>query len=179
MKNVLSWYTDLIQNPSVFSVFISRIWWFHLKIARRLAGLQLTPLYFWLRTTALELFSKYAWDDSDSAEKEVTRYQGGPGQATSYTLGQQKIIEMRRFCEKKLGDKFELRDFHYQVLSTGSALEKYLEKHIKRYVECIQGDLDEDSCDYILYPKKLTKETDLYEFEKYELLKRRFPYNFV
>jgi uncharacterized protein (DUF885 family) len=45
----------------------------------------------------------------------VTRYQGGPGQATAYTLGQQKIIQMREYCEKELEDKFDLREFHYQI----------------------------------------------------------------
>ena len=99
------------------------------------------------------MFSKYAWEDSDFAEKEVTRYQGGPGQATAYTLGQQKIIQMREYCEKKLGDKFDLREFHYQILSTGSATEQYIDQHIKQYVKCSVGDLDEEICDYILYAK--------------------------
>ena len=35
------------------------------------------------RDEAIELFKKYAWDDSDKTEKEITRYQGAPGQATA------------------------------------------------------------------------------------------------
>ena len=123
------------------------------------------------RTEALGMFSKYAWEDSDFAEKEVTRYQGGPGQATAYTLGQQKIIQMREFCEEKLGDKFDLREFHYQILSTGSATEQYIEQHIKQFVECSEGDLDEEVCDYILYARVKPHDHD----EAYESFSGPFP----
>jgi hypothetical protein len=94
----------------------------------------------------------------------VTRYQGGPGQATAYTLGQQKIIQMREYCEKELEDKFDLREFHYQILSMGSATEQYMDRHIKQFVRCTMvDDLDDrdlDVCDYILYarPKLRTNE---------------------
>ena len=101
------------------------------------------------------MFSKYAWEDGDLAEKEVTRYQGGPGQATAYKLGQQKIIQIREYCEQELGEKFDLREFHYQLLSTGSAPEQYIDKHIKQYVKCVldEDSLDQDVCDYILHAK--------------------------
>ena len=100
------------------------------------------------------LFSKYAWDDSDRAQKEVTRYQGAPGQATAYMLGQQKLMQLREYCKNKLGDKFNIREFHYQVLSQGSAPESYLDKHVKKYVKCIQGELKGENCNIILNPQK-------------------------
>lgn len=126
------------------------------------------------RTEALELFSKYAWEDGEIAQKEVTRYQGGPGQATAYKLGQQKITQMRDYCEQELGDKFDLREFHYQILSTGSATEKYIDKHIKQYVKCTVDDLDEEVCDYILYP--MPKSKTHYPDEGYEPFRRSRPF---
>ena len=47
---------------------------------------------------------------------QVTRYQSDPGQATAYMIGQLEIKKARKYSEDNLGDKFSLRDFHYQVI---------------------------------------------------------------
>ena len=47
--------------------------------------------------------------------RQVTRYQSDPGQATAYMIGQLEIKKARKYAEDNLGDKFSLRDFHYQV----------------------------------------------------------------
>ena len=98
----------------------------------------------------MALFSKDAWEDRDVARKEVLRYQGVPGQATSYMLGQEQLIEQRRYAEKELGTKFNLRDFHYQVLSQGSLTAGSLSKHVQKYVKCMLGELKGQLCDDIL-----------------------------
>lgn len=67
------------------------------------------------RQKALQLFDDYAWDNTDIPGKEVTRYQSGPGQALAYMIGKMTISKLRREAEAKLKDKFDLRDFHYQV----------------------------------------------------------------
>ena len=68
------------------------------------------------RDWALRLFADYAWDTSDKVEKEVTRYQSIPGQAVTYMLGQLSIMELKQEAEKALGEKFNLKDFHFQVI---------------------------------------------------------------
>ena len=68
------------------------------------------------RDWALRLFDDYAWDTSDKVEKEVTRYQSIPGQAVTYMLGQLSIMELKQEAEKALGEKFNLKDFHFQVI---------------------------------------------------------------
>merc|ERR1712079_343083 len=73
------------------------------------------------RAEALQYFADYAWDTGEMAQKEVTRYQSGPGQATAYMIGQVKIIQLREYAKKELGTKFSLKDFHYHILSQGSA----------------------------------------------------------
>lgn len=88
------------------------------------------------RDQAIQLFSDYAWDDTDVALKEVTRYQSGPGQATAYMIGQQAFIDMRENAQKKLGSKFDIRDFHFYLLSQGPAPLDYVAKQINNYVEC-------------------------------------------
>ena len=106
------------------------------------------------RTEALWYFSKYAWDDSDLAQKEITRYQGVPGQATAYMLGQQKLVQLREYAKAQLNSTFNIQDFHYQVLSQGSAPEAYIAKHIEKYVKCSLGELKGPTCDVILKPPK-------------------------
>ena len=50
-----------------------------------------------------------------SYSRQVTRYQSDPGQATTYMIGQLQIKKARKYSKDSLGDKFSLRDFHYQV----------------------------------------------------------------
>lgn len=88
------------------------------------------------RDKALKLFSQYAWDNSDVAQKEMTRYQSGPGQATAYMIGQRAIISMRNKATQKLGSKFKRKDFHYHILSHGPAPLKFLQHQIDRYIDC-------------------------------------------
>jgi len=109
------------------------------------------------RTEALKMFEKYAWDTSDFAVKEVTRYQSDPGQATAYMLGRLALMQLRNKTEKALGKRFSLQDFHYQVLSQGSAPLSFLQSHIDRYIKCMNKDLGEEECSYVLKPVKGAK----------------------
>ena len=47
---------------------------------------------------------------------QVTRYQGWPGQATAYMIGRLGILQARKHATSALGKKFNLKDFHYQVM---------------------------------------------------------------
>ena len=61
---------------------------------------------------------------------------GTPGQATSYTLGQQTILELRETTKKELGNQFNIKDFHYALLSVGQAPFDYIKIHLENYVKC-------------------------------------------
>ncbi|XP_001640303.2 uncharacterized protein LOC5520476 [Nematostella vectensis] len=86
------------------------------------------------RTTAIRLFDEYAWDSSDLASKEVTRYQSMMGQGVSYMIGQNAFKNARKYAEDKLGSRFSIREFHYQVLHQGELTFDYLEKYVQHYV---------------------------------------------
>lgn len=104
------------------------------------------------RIEALELFSKYAWDDSDLTAKEVTRYQSNFGQAVAYMIGQLDIWSLRNMTEEKLGTKlYDIKEFHLQVLSQGSSPLQYLHSYINKYIECKQ-DPEREYCDIVLNP---------------------------
>jgi len=111
------------------------------------------------RAEAIKLFEDYAWDSGDSITKEVTRYQGEPGQASSYMIGRKSLIKVRSYAEKELGDKFKLKDFHYQLLSQGPAPLSYYEDHIEKYVECVKSPIGE--CSNLLNPPKVSASTSV------------------
>lgn len=89
------------------------------------------------REEAIDLFRRYMWDYSDVVPNEVSRYQAYPGQATAYMTGQLAIWRMRNETSKKLGAKFKIQDFHYQVLSQGEVPISYLQTHIEEYANCV------------------------------------------
>jgi len=73
----------------------------------------------WTFDRAVEALSQLAFLDVATAESEVTRYLGWPGQAISYAVGQRAIVELREERQKREGDAFDLRRFHADVLGAG------------------------------------------------------------
>ena len=65
---------------------------------------------------------------------EVERYMAIPGQALSYKVGQLKILALRERAEKALGDKFDLKAFHDQILTSGSLPMAVMEQKIDRWI---------------------------------------------
>ncbi|MDP2633241.1 MULTISPECIES: DUF885 domain-containing protein [unclassified Pseudoalteromonas] len=65
---------------------------------------------------------------------EVERYIAWPGQALSYKLGQFKIQELRDYAKNELGNKFDIKAFHTQILIDGALPMPILEAKIKRWV---------------------------------------------
>lgn len=133
----------------------------------KILNFNLSGVFF--RAEALGELTEKTWDQSDLAEKEVTRYMSIPGQATAYMLGRLEIISMRKKAEKELGEDFNIRDFHYQLLSQGSAPLTFLRSHIDRYIRCMKKELTGEVCDLILLtsPKdedaKTQKESNIWE----------------
>ena len=104
------------------------------------------------RWEALKLFADYAWDKTDKAVKDVTRYQSDPGQATAYMIGQLRIWQVRNDTKdaiEKGKKRFSEKDFHYQVLSQGSSPLSYLERHLSKYADCVVKP-GLDGCEYII-----------------------------
>ncbi|QYK02655.1 DUF885 domain-containing protein [Shewanella psychrotolerans] len=89
----------------------------------------------WSREQAIQ----YMKDNSPMAESdiiaEVERYMAIPGQALSYKVGQLKILALRAEAEEALGDKFDLKGFHDQILTSGSLPMAVMEQKIHDWIE--------------------------------------------
>jgi uncharacterized protein (DUF885 family) len=67
------------------------------------------------------------------AEQRIERYMVIPGQAVSYKVGELKIIELRERAKKRLGDRFDIKAFHDEVLKDGSLPLVILEEKINAW----------------------------------------------
>jgi len=70
----------------------------------------------------------------EQATAEVERYVAYPGQALSYKIGELKIRELRSRAERALGDRFDLKAFHDQILLGGSMPLTILEQNVDRWI---------------------------------------------
>ena len=77
--------------------------------------------YFgWDRQRAIDYFLANAAKSETDIINEIDRYIGWPGQALAYKIGQLKMLELRREAETTLGDAFDIRDFHDELLGAGA-----------------------------------------------------------
>jgi uncharacterized protein (DUF885 family) len=88
----------------------------------------------WPREKAIAFFKENTLLSDLDITREIDRYITNPGQATSYKIGQLKIVELRGKAEKALGAKFDVRDFHDVVLSEGGMPLDVLEQQVDAYI---------------------------------------------
>ena len=88
----------------------------------------------WTREQAIAYFLENVPQGEVVATQEVERYIGIPGQALSYKIGEIKIRELRTRAEKSLGKKFDIREFHDEILTHGSVPLAVLEAAVDRWI---------------------------------------------
>ncbi|WP_272148738.1 DUF885 domain-containing protein [Tenacibaculum aiptasiae] len=88
----------------------------------------------WSREKAIQYSLDNEAEGEASIISEIERYMANPGQALSYKIGQLKIRELRAKAKKELGDKFDIREFHNQVLETGCIPLALLEDKINAWI---------------------------------------------
>ena len=89
----------------------------------------------WSREKAIQFFKDNTGKTDQDITVEVDRYIVWPGQALAYKLGQLKIRELRREAERRLGVRFNIRQFHDAVLENGTVPLNVLESHMKQWLE--------------------------------------------
>ncbi len=88
----------------------------------------------WTREQAIEYSMQNEAEPEESIVAEIERYMAIPGQALSYKIGQLKILELRHKAEQALGPKFDIRQFHNQVLDAGCLPIAVLEEKVGRWI---------------------------------------------
>lgn len=88
----------------------------------------------WSREKAIDFFRENSMLSERDIVKEIERYLCNPGQATSYMVGQQKILILRDKARAALGAKFDIRGFHDVVLANGALPLDVLEQLVDVYI---------------------------------------------
>ena len=74
----------------------------------------------WTKEQAMDLMVKQTFQQEREAEGKWVRAQLSSGQLATYFVGAQEHFDTRKAWEAKLGDKFDLKQYHDKVLSYGA-----------------------------------------------------------
>jgi len=88
----------------------------------------------WTRQQMVDFFHDHSTIDETSIQAEVDRYIAWPGQALAYKIGQLEILKLRDQAKKELGDKFDIRAFHDQVIDSGAMPLDVLDERITTWI---------------------------------------------
>ena len=88
----------------------------------------------WTRDQSIQYMLANSGESKTDATAEVERYIAIPSQALAYKIGQLTISKLRDEAKAKLGSKFDIREFHTQVLDTGALPLPILEKKIRDWI---------------------------------------------
>lgn len=88
----------------------------------------------WTRQQAIDFFKDNAAKAEHDIVNEIDRYIGNPGQALAYKIGQLKMLTLRERAERQLGDAFDIRAFHDEMLGAGALPLDLLEQRMDRWL---------------------------------------------
>ncbi|MEO7276747.1 MAG: DUF885 domain-containing protein [Sphingomicrobium sp.] len=93
----------------------------------------------WTRQQAIDYLLANSGMGRTDATAEVERYIAIPGQATAYKVGALTIQRLRHKAQDALGPRFDIRDFHAQVLDSGALPLAVLEAKIDRWIAQVKA----------------------------------------
>ncbi len=88
----------------------------------------------WTRDQAMDYLASNTALSLHEVRTETDRYISWPGQALAYKMGELKIRELRREAEEALGERFDVREFHDVILSSGTVPLTVMEDKVRAYV---------------------------------------------
>lgn len=89
----------------------------------------------WTRDQAIQYLVDNTPNSKGEAVNAIERYIVMPGQATAYTVGMLKMLELREKAKTALGDTFDIRQFHDVVLKNGAVPLDVLEQLVDQYIQ--------------------------------------------
>ena len=92
-------------------------------------------LYGWTREQAIEFMLEAGRFSEERVDEMVDRIAILPGQLTAYDSGGLEIIALRNIAEDRLGEDFDIREFHDRILENGTIPLIDLRAHIERWLD--------------------------------------------
>ncbi len=89
----------------------------------------------WSQQQAVDYFAANSAAPQATIETEIRRYLVLPGQATSYKIGMLDIQRLRKHVKQKLGEKFDIRDFHDVILGGGALPLSLLDRRVNQWID--------------------------------------------
>ena len=93
----------------------------------------------WTRQQMVDFFHAHSSEDEPSVQAETDRYITWPSQALAYKMGELKILELRTRAKRALGDKFDIRAFHDQILGGGALPLDVLETRTDAWIAAVKA----------------------------------------
>jgi len=88
----------------------------------------------WTREQVVQYFHDHSSEDEPNVQSETNRYISWPGQALSYKMGQLQILDLRARAQKELGSKFDIREFHDEIIDSGALPLDVLEQQVNAWI---------------------------------------------
>jgi uncharacterized protein (DUF885 family) len=93
----------------------------------------------WTRQQMVDFFRAHSSEDEPSIQAETDRYVTWPGQALAYKMGQLKILALRERAKQELGDRFDIRAFHDEILGGGALPLDVLEARTDAWIAAVKA----------------------------------------
>ncbi len=93
----------------------------------------------WTRQQMVDFFHAHSSEDEPDVQAETDRYITWPGQALAYKMGELKILELRSHAKQELGDKFDIRAFHDEILGGGALPLDVLEARTNAWIADVKA----------------------------------------
>ena len=93
----------------------------------------------WTREQVIKYMLDNSAESVTQSTSEAERYMAIPGQALAYKIGELKIMEVRAKAESALGARFDIREFHAEMLKDGAVPLEVLEAKIDRWIAAKRG----------------------------------------
>ena len=93
----------------------------------------------WTRQQMLDFVHAHSSEDEANIVSEVDRYISIPAQALSYKVGELKILALRERAKAALGDHFDIKAFHDQIIGDGALPLDVLEARIDAWIDQARG----------------------------------------
>lgn len=88
----------------------------------------------WTREQMVAFFRAHSSEDEPDIQAETDRYIAWPAQALGYKLGQLKILELREKAKKELGDRFDIKAFHDEILNGGNLPLDVMDQRVSNWI---------------------------------------------